>query len=147
MLRNDCSYALKSNGTSRKIPLALYLKHNWLIFGKKKCPNFFTLSLICVTIVHTQIIDFLQYLSSAFNIESWRKLHEECVSRIGYFERSSLVSAFIWLKYHKKKTHLPNCTACGVVMIPSKACKYFMVELLVCPLVIAMLLDNKTIDK
>ena len=34
LLRNDCTYVPKLNGTSRKIPLAKYLKSNWLIFGK-----------------------------------------------------------------------------------------------------------------
>ena len=63
LLRNDDIYLCKSNGTSRKIPLAIYLKHNWLIFGKNVL-IFFTLSLICLIIVHTQITDFFCNISA-----------------------------------------------------------------------------------
>ena len=72
-LRNDCTYVSKLNGTSRKIPLALYLKHNWLIFGKK----FLNFSLICLIVVHTQIIDFLQYLSFGLS-----KVDENCMKNV-----------------------------------------------------------------
>ena len=46
------------------------------------------------------------------------KVDENCMMnvsvRLVYFDWSSLLSAIIWLKYHKK-THLPNNSARGVV--------------------------------
>ena len=66
---------------------------------------YFYLSLICVIIVHTQIMDFLQYLSLWIS-----KVDENCMSNVSlgqlYLDRSSLVSTFIWLKYHKEHTCL-----------------------------------------
>ena len=88
------------------------MKYNWLVF-RKKFLIFFTLSLIWLILVHSRIIDFLQYLSFELS-----KVDENCMKDVllglAYLDRSSLVSAFIWLKYHKK-THLPNCSTCVVV--------------------------------
>ena len=80
----------------------------------KKFLHFLTLPLICLIVVHTQIVDFLHYVSFGL-----LKVDENCMKNVVlglvYLDRSSLVSAFIWLKYHKK-THLPNCSARSVLL-------------------------------
>ena len=52
--------------------------------------------------MHTQIIDFLQYLSFGLSKVDENRMKNVSLGYV-YLGRSSLVSAFIWLKYRKKK--------------------------------------------
>ena len=74
--------------------------------------HFLTLSLIWLIVVHTQIIYFLQYLSFGLLKVYENRLKNVLLGQV-YLDQSSLVSASIWLKYHKK-TRPPNCSARGV---------------------------------
>ena len=60
-------------------------------------------------------------ISQLWVIESWWKFHEECVTRIDLF-RPKFIGIRIYLAEisQKKKTHLPNCSACGVCDILKK---------------------------
>ena len=56
------------------------------------------------------------------------RVDEICLRNVSlgqvYFDQSSLLSAFIWLIYHKK-THLPNCSARGVELVLFLTIVYF----------------------